>query len=76
MRINRFPRLVFGLTQSPFILEATLETHFHNYLMNYSKVIENISDDVYVDDLTSGDNIVWEVEILKEFKRGRVRKKR
>ena len=25
---NRFTRLVFGLTQSPFILEGTLKEHF------------------------------------------------
>ena len=75
VEINRFTRLVFGLTQSPFILEATLKAHFHNYLMNYPKVIENISDDMYVDDLTSGGNTVGEVEILKQkceelFKKG------
>ena len=43
--------------------------------MNYPGVIENISDGVYVDDLTSGDNTVGEVEILKQkfeelFKKG------
>ena len=66
VEINRFTRLVFGLTQSPFILEATLKAHFHNYLMNYPKVIENISDDMSVDDLTSGGKTVGEVEILKQ----------
>ena len=72
---NRFTRLVFGLMQSPFILEGTLKTHFHNYLMDYPKVIENISDGMYVDDLTSVGNTVGEVEILKQkceelFKKG------
>ena len=64
--IDRFTRLVFGLTQSPLIPETTLKAHFHNYLINYAKVIENISDDMYVDDLTSGGNTVGEVEILKQ----------
>ena len=73
--IDRFTRLVFGLTQSPLIPETTLKAHFHNYLINYPKVIENISDDMYVDDLTSGGNTVGEVEILKQkceelFKKG------
>ena len=58
-------RLVFGLTQSLFVLEATLKAHFYNYMMNYLKVIEKIWDDIYVDDLTSVGNIVGEVEILK-----------
>ena len=43
--------------------------------MNYPKVIENTSDDMYVDDLTSGGNTVGKVEILKQkceelFKKG------
>ena len=65
------------LTQSPFILEATLKVHFLDYLLNYPEVIENISFDmyIYVDDLTSGGNTVDEVEILKQkceglFKKG------
>ena len=66
VEITRFTRLVFGLTQSPFILEAALKVCFHNYLTNYPKVTENISDDMYVDDLTSGGNTVGEVEILKQ----------
>ena len=28
IKINRFTRVVFGLTQSPFILEGTLKEHF------------------------------------------------
>ena len=63
---NRFTRLVFGLTQSPFIFEATLKIRFHNYLKNYPKVTENISDNMYVHNLTSGANTVGEVEILKQ----------
>ena len=75
VEIKRFTRLVFALTQSPFILEATLEAHFHNYHMNYPKVIENVSDYMYVGDLTSGGNTVEEVEIPKQkceelFKKG------
>ena len=30
IEVNRFSRLVFGLTQSPFILESTLKEHFNN----------------------------------------------
>ena len=75
MEIYRFTRLVFGLTQSPFILEAPLKDNFYNYLMNYPKLTENISYDMYVDDLTSGVNAVGEVETLKQkceelFKKG------
>ena len=34
--------------------------------MSYPKVIENISDDMYVDDLTYGGNTVREVEVFKQ----------
>ena len=51
---NKFTRLLFGLTQSLFVLNATLTVHFHNFLINYPKVIEIISDDMYANNLTSG----------------------
>ena len=66
VEIHRFTRLAFGLTQLSFILVATLKVNFHNYLTNYTKEIENVSDDMYVDDLTSGSNTVGEAEILKQ----------
>lgn len=66
MDVNRFNRLVFGLTQSPFTFEATLNIYFRDYLQNYPKVIENISDDMYVEDLTSRGSTVGEVEIFKQ----------
>ena len=66
VEINRFTRLVFGPTQFQFILENTLKAHFQNYLMNYPKVIENMSDDMYVEDLTSRGNAIGEAEILKQ----------
>ena len=61
---NKFVRLVFGLIQSPFILEATFKVHFHDYLTNHPKITENISNYMYVDDLTSGGNTVGKVEIF------------
>ena len=64
--INTFTRLVFGLTQPWLILEVTLKVHFHNYLTNSLKVIDNTSDDMYRENLTSGGNIVAKVEILKK----------
>ena len=56
IEINRFPRLVFSLTQSPFILEGTLKEHFQYYINEYPTLIEAISEDMYVDNLVSGRN--------------------
>ena len=65
VEINRFTRLVLGLTRSPFIFEAPLKAHFNNYLMNFPKVNEKISNDMCLDDLISVGNTVVEEEILK-----------
>ena len=67
--------MVFGLTQSPFILEGTLKKHFENYQQVYAKIIEVIESDMYVDDLVTGGESLDEVKIIKEksielFKKG------
>ena len=53
--------LDFGFTQSPFIFKGTLTEHFNNYKSVYPKLIENIRNDMYVDDLLSRQNILNEV---------------
>ena len=40
IEINRFTRLVFGLTQSPFILEGTLKEHFQYYINEYQPLLK------------------------------------
>ena len=50
--ILRFTRLVFGLTQSPFVLEATLGEHILKYRKAHEKIVEKIAASMYVDDLT------------------------
>ena len=69
VEINRFCRLLFGLTQSPFILEGTIKQHFENYENEYPIVIENIQDDMYVDDLVSGGT---EINTVKNIKQGSI----
>ena len=65
VEINRFTRLVFGLTQSSFIL-GTLKQHFQNYMNEYRIVVQKIQRDMYVDDLGSGGTNLVEVENLKQ----------
>ena len=52
--------------QSPFILERTLKEHFNNYKSVYPELIENIRNDMYVDDLVSGGDILREIEVMKQ----------
>ena len=67
--------MVFGLTQSPFILEGTLKKYFENYKQAYAKIIKIIENDMYVDDLVTGGESLDEVKTIKEktielFKKG------
>ena len=71
----RFTRLVFGLTQSPFILESTLKKHFENYRDSFKELIKIIENDMYVHDLITGSNNLEEVKEIKQnsiqlFKKG------
>ena len=61
----RLTRLVFGLNQSPFILEGTLKTHFERYESMYLELIKTIRSDMYVDDLVTGEESLQEVEKTK-----------
>ena len=54
--ILRFMRLVFGLIQSPFILEATLQIHISKYEKTYPKETEEIKNSIFADDMISGGN--------------------
>ena len=46
IKIYRFTRLVFGLNQSPFILEFPLKIHFENYTGIFRELIERVKDDM------------------------------
>ena len=63
--ILRFTRLVFGLIQSPFILEAILQSHLSKYEKTYPKEMEEIKNNMYVNDMISGGNNEAEVVYLK-----------
>ena len=65
IEVYRFTRLVFGLTQSPFILEETLDDHFDNCGQEFREVVEKVRDDMYVDDLVTGGERINEVKKLK-----------
>ena len=56
----RFLRLVFGLTSSPFILNATIRHHLERFRPVDSSFIERFLQDLYVDDSTSGCSTVDE----------------
>ena len=44
--VDRFTRLVFSLSKSPFILEGALKEHFQYYINEYPKLIEAILENM------------------------------
>lgn len=58
--------MIFGLTQSPYILEGTLKRHFENYRHDFEESINRNEKDMYVDDLVTGKNTVDEVRNVKK----------
>ena len=56
--VYKFLRVVFGLTSSPFLLNATIKHHLNRYVQNEHVVIERLKNDLYVDDLVSGSDLV------------------
>ena len=67
--IYRFTRVVFGLTSSPFLLNATLQHHLSKYLpiADISVYIEKLMRDLYVDDSTKSFDEVHECQRFFEI---------
>ena len=51
---QRFARVVFGVSSSPFLLNATIRHHLEKYEATQSKIIKKVLRSLYVDDLASG----------------------
>jgi len=63
----RFTRALFGLNQSPFLLQGTINQHLDDQKEIYDNdLIEKIRREVYVDDVLSGDETVERARQLKE----------
>ena len=56
--IKPFCRLVFGLSPSPFLLNATLRHHVKKYEDLDSQFVKEFLSSLYVDDLSSGSDSV------------------
>ena len=61
-----FKRVVFGLTCSPFLLNATIREHLKNYAKEFENFVSQILCNLYVDDTTTGfDNVPDAFEFYK-----------
>ena len=50
----RFTRVVFGVSSSPFLLNATIRHHLEQYRETQPELVEKICKSFYVDDVVSG----------------------
>ena len=67
--VLRLARVVFGLTPSPFLLNATVKCHLEKYLtlLEFKRFIEKLILNLYVDDSTNSFNNISEaVEFYKK----------
>ena len=68
IRVMRFKRIPFGLSCSPFILNAVIKTHLSCY--DKGDAVNEMSENMFVDDLISGADSVSEAsEMYKECNR-------
>ncbi|GBM21322.1 hypothetical protein AVEN_149897-1 [Araneus ventricosus] len=63
LRIFQHRRVVFGITSSPFLLEATLEFHLNNAPPDYKETAQKLLKSFYVDNFLH--NVDNEEELMK-----------
>ena len=68
----RFTRVVFGVSSSPFLLNATVKHHIERYKKEDPSFVETIQNSIYVDDLISGGVDVEETFKLYEDSKSRL----
>ena len=52
--VFRFARVVFGITSSPFLLNATIDHHLESYSSEKTRLVEVLKESIYVDDIVTG----------------------
>eukprot|EP00731_Ephydatia_muelleri_P027563 Em0019g436a len=54
IKVLRFARVVFGVSSSPFLLNATIKHHMNRYKEVDQQFVEKFERSIYVDDVTFG----------------------
>ena len=54
IRVLRFTWVIFGVSSSPFLLNATIKFHLEQYLESHPNLIECLLHSIYVDDIITG----------------------
>ena len=69
--VLRFARVAFGLSSSPFLLNATLKHHIMAYVSEDPEFVQKLLQSLYVDDIISGDSD--DIGAYKLYKRAKSR---
>ena len=54
LRVFRFTRVVFGVSSSPFLLNATIKFHLECYLESNEEIVRRLLQSTYVDNIVMG----------------------
>lgn len=54
LMILRFARVVFGVSSSPFLLNATIKYHVEKFSSMYPDLVKELLQSIYVDDVVFG----------------------
>ena len=69
IKIYRFTRAIFGLRESPFLLNGTVKEHLESSMSKYfelGETIDEIKESLYVDDIVTGEVTVEKVKKIKD----------
>ena len=54
LKLFRYTRVVFGISSSPFLLNATVRYHLESHLETHRETVERVLRGIYVDDVVCG----------------------
>ena len=67
--VLRFARVVFGVSSSPFLLNATIRHHLEKHAMIQPDLVSKLLRSTYVDDIVTGaESEEAAYELYKEYK--------
>lgn len=69
----RFTRVVFGISSSPFLLNATIQHHLEGHTASLPDLVKHLLQSIYVDDVVSGEEDAYQLyaESKDLLRRGR-----
>ena len=62
----RFTRVLFGLSSSPFLLNATIRHHLQRHISSHPDIVSRLLESIYVDDVVTGADT--EEEVLELYR--------